>query len=379
MQNSSSASGGDQIIQENFSKPLVNWYQENKRDLPWRRTSDPYLIWVSEIMLQQTRVDQAIPYYHRFTERFPDIDSLARAERQELLRVWEGLGYYSRARNLQDAAKTVVSKHEAKFPETYDEIIALKGIGPYTAAAISSIAFGLPHAVVDGNVIRVISRFFGIDKDVSQSAVKNEIQEIADELLLRESPSDFNQAMMELGATVCSPKNPKCGECPVQDGCLAFKTLQTDSIPYKAPKKKVPHHHIAVGVCENDKGEILIALRPEDKMLGGLWEFPGGKKETGETIEQTLVREFYEETGLKITPKQKITEIRHAYSHFKITLHAWICNVDEGILKPKASKEIRWIHPSELHTYPFPKANRKLTELLTEHYLNGNRRDASTE
>ncbi len=317
-------------------------------------------------MLQQTRVDQATPYYHRFLKRFPTVKDLAKAERHDVLMAWEGLGYYSRARNLQDAAKQVIDEFDGVFPETYDGIIALKGIGPYTAAAVSSIAFGLPHAVVDGNVIRVISRLFGIRDDVGKTGTKNEIQQLADQLLDEERPGDFNQAVMELGATVCTPKNPVCMMCPVSTSCVAFRTAETDSLPYKAPKKKVPHHQIVVGVCRDDDGRMLIALRPEDKMLGGLWEFPGGKVEQGESKEQALTRELREELGVMISVGEKITEIKHAYSHFKITLNAYECRIepDQPEPKPKASKELKWIQPEELENHPFPKANRKLTMLL---------------
>lgn len=317
-------------------------------------------------MLQQTRVDQAAPYYHRFLERFPTIESLAQADRHDVLMAWEGLGYYSRARNLQDAARQISDSHEGVFPDTYDAIIALKGIGPYTAAAVSSIAFGLPHAVVDGNVIRVISRLFGIRDDVSKNGTKNEIQQIANLLLDQKRPGDFNQAVMELGATVCTPKNPVCMMCPVSTNCVAFRTAETDSLPYKAPKKKVPHHQIVVGVCRDEENNMLIALRPEDMMLGGLWEFPGGKVEKGETKEQALVRELREELGVMVSVAEKITEIKHAYSHFKITLSAYECRIepDQPEPKPRASKVIKWIQPQELKDYPFPKANRKLTELL---------------
>lgn len=317
-------------------------------------------------MLQQTRVDQATPYYHRFLKRFPTVKDLAKAERHDVLMAWEGLGYYSRARNLQDAAKQVIDEFDGVFPETYDGIIALKGIGPYTAAAVSSIAFGLPHAVVDGNVIRVISRLFGIRDDVGKTGTKNEIQQLADQLLDQERPGDFNQAVMELGATVCTPKNPVCMMCPVSTSCVAFRTAETDSLPYKAPKKKVPHHQIVVGVCRDYDGRMLIALRPEDKMLGGLWEFPGGKVEQGESKEQALTRELREELGVMISVGEKITEIKHAYSHFKITLNAYECRIepDQPEPKPKASKELKWIQPEELENHPFPKANRKLTMLL---------------
>ncbi len=352
--------------QEEFSHLLVSWYLENKRDLPWRETKDPYIIWLSEIMLQQTRVDQATPYFFKFTEAFPTVCDLAKAERQTVLMLWEGLGYYSRARNLHDTAKFVCDNLNGKFPDTYSGLLSLKGIGPYTAAAISSIAFNIPRAVVDGNVIRVLSRWAGISDDVSSTKTKKEIQQLADEIIDSSQPGDFNQAMMELGATVCTPVNPNCEVCPISGSCTAFITARTDSIPYKAPKKKVPHHQIVVGVCRNEDDLLLISKRPEDKMLGGLWEFPGGKVEAGETFEEALIREFEEETGLSILVENKITEIKHAYSHFKITLHAFYCRSNGSMPISKEGQELKWISRSELFDYPFPKANRKLTEIITK-------------
>jgi A/G-specific adenine glycosylase len=348
-----------------FRSQLLAWFSSYRRELPWREGRDPYLIWLSEIMLQQTRVSQMLPYFERFTRLFPDVHALANASRNDVLMAWEGLGYYSRARNRHDAARKI-SEAGGDFPDTYEGLLALKGVGPYTAAAVSSIAFGKPHAVVDGNVIRVVSRLSGFEDDVSTGPAKRFIQELADQLIDPVQPGDFNQAMMELGSLVCKPVNPHCGECPVQPFCVAAKTARTDTIPYKAPGKKVPHHQIVAGVCRDEDNRLLIALRPEDKMLGGLWEFPGGKVEPGETQEEALIRELSEELGVMVSVGEKITEIRHAYSHFKITMHAYECRIVPGEPEPepKASKMVKWIYPHQLADYPFPKANRKLTEML---------------
>ncbi len=334
--------------------------------MPWRQTSDPYKIWISEIMLQQTQVSTVIPYYERFLKKFPTVDILAGAPQQTVLKIWEGLGYYSRARNMHQAAKDVVSGYSSEFPDSYSELLNLKGIGPYTAAAISSIAFNRQQAVVDGNVIRVFSRYFGIKDDVRKSGVKSDIQEIADSLIPEDSPGDFNQAVMELGATVCTPKNPECESCPLSIDCLAYKTAETDVIPYKSPRKKVPHHHIGVGLIKNDYGRLLIALRPDDAMLGGLWEFPGGKKEKGESIERTVERELHEELGVTVDVGDKFMDLKHAYSHFKITLHAYWCTIKSGTPKPKSSTDLKWVTLDEIDEYPFPKANKVLiNKLLT--------------
>ncbi len=331
--------------------------------MPWRDCDDPYKVWLSEIMLQQTRVDQATPYFHRFVDRFPTVHDLAEADRQEVLKVWEGLGYYSRARNLHEAAATVVEQFGGKLPGNWDDITSLKGIGPYTASALLSIAFSKKYAVVDGNVIRVLSRYLGIDDDVRSTATKNTIQEEADRFIDPQRPGDFNQALMELGATVCTPANPNCTACPLNEDCVAYKTARTDELPYKSPAKKRPHHHIGVGIIRKES-KVLIALRPEDAMLGGLWEFPGGKKKENEKIEETVIRELKEELGVVVDIVKPFMKLDHAYSHFKITLHAYLCELMKGDPAPKSSQKIEWAEVGELGNYPFPKANRKLTEKL---------------
>lgn len=348
-----------------FQKKLIDWFLAHKRDLPWR--SQPRNAWftlLSEVMLQQTRVDQVLPYFEKFVKRFPTIQDFAQAERDEILLMWEGLGYYSRARNLHETAKSIVSTFKGVIPSDYQTLLSIKGIGPYTAAAIASQVFQQPHAVVDGNVIRVLARYTGIQEDVSSSKTKKIVQEIADSLMDRSQAGTFNEAIMELGATVCKPKNPLCEKCPISQGCVALHSVQTDAIPYKAPKKKVPHHHIGIGVIFNHEGKLLIAKRPDDKMLGGLWEFPGGKQEKGETIEETIIREFEEEVGIHIHLEKPYPPIKHAYSHFKITLQAWRGRLISGEAQPKESSEIRWIEPDELTNYAFPKANRKLVDYI---------------
>lgn len=332
--------------------------------MPWRGEPDPYKIWISEIMLQQTRVDQATPYFKNFISLFPNVFELADADQQEVLKAWEGLGYYSRARNLHAAAKTVVQEYDGTLPESYDEIIKLKGVGPYTAAAVTSIAFDKPNAVVDGNVIRVLTRYFGIEDDTRSTKTRNKVQEFANKLIDEDQPGDFNQALMELGSEVCTPTNPDCTNCPVQAGCMASKMAKTDVIPYKSPAKKKPHHTIGVGIIENKDGKLLIALRPENAMLGGLWEFPGGKQKENEPIQKTVERELEEELGVEVKAYRKLMSLKHTYSHFSITMHAWFCTLLSGTPKPKESQEVRWVTREELEQYPFPKANKVLTQKL---------------
>lgn len=332
--------------------------------MPWRGEADPYKIWISEIMLQQTRVEQATPYFRQFISLFPTVYHLAKADQQEVLKAWEGLGYYSRARNLHTAAKMVVNDFDGKLPQTYDEIIQLKGIGPYTAAAITSIAFNKANAVVDGNVIRVLTRYYGIEDDTRSAKTRNQVQQYANELIDKNHPGDFNQALMELGSIVCTPASPDCLNCPIQAECVASKMAKTDSIPYKSPAKKKPHNIIGVGIIEREDGKVLIALRPENAMLGGLWEFPGGKMEKGEHIAETVERELLEELGVKVKAYKELMSLKHTYSHFSITLHAWFCKLLSGEPKPNSSQEIRWVERAELEQFPFPKANKVLTERL---------------
>ncbi len=352
-------------------RTLLDWYQQVRRHMPWRDTFDPYRIWLSEIMLQQTRVDQAQPYYERFVHRFPDVHELAKANIDDVLRLWEGLGYYSRARNLHKAAQQIVGQHDGRFPDRYDEVIALQGIGPYTAAAVLSIAFGQPYAAVDGNVIRVISRFFAIGEDVRRTDVQKEIRRRANAMLDRSRPGDFNQAMMELGATVCKPVHPECSECPLQNSCRAYQTNSVEHYPFKSPAKKRPHYHIAVGVVRDGAGRLLIARRPEEAMLGGLWEFPGGKQEGDEPLTETVRRELEEELGIRVAVEEQPFEVvDHAYSHFTITLHAFHATIHEESGEPAAQngEPFTWVATDELTEYAFPKANRKITQTLTGDY-----------
>lgn len=348
------------------TETFLEWYHNNKRTMPWRETSDPYKIWISEIMLQQTRVDTVIPYFNRFIEAFPTIQNLAEADQQKVLKLWEGLGYYSRARNLHQAAKTVVDEMDGQFPDNYNNLIKLKGIGPYTAAAVSSIAFDEKRAVVDGNVLRVLCRFFGIPDDIRSTRTKNRVQELADRLIPDDNPGDFNQGVMELGATICTPTSPLCANCPLSLECVAYQQVKTDTIPYKSKAKKVPHHTISVGIIVNSKNELLIAHRPNDAMLGGLWEFPGGKKESDESLKDAASRELKEELDVSVTVYDEFMSIKHAYSHFKITLHAFWCRIESGNPKPKSSREIRWVTLDEISEYPFPKANKTLIDHLIE-------------
>ncbi len=346
-----------------FRRKLPEWFDRVARPLPWRTDRTPYRIWVSEVMLQQTRVDQATPYFERFMAAFPTLESLAAADLHDVLLKWEGLGYYSRARNLHRATGIVVREHAGRVPDTEAAFSALPGVGPYTAAAVLSIAYARPLAVLDGNVARVLTRVFAIDDDVKAGRTRSRLLQLASSLLLAKDPGRFNEAMMELGATVCTPVRPACPDCPLSEVCLARELGTPERFPVSRPKAPVPHFNIAVGVIYREDGCVFIQRRPEEGLLGGLWEFPGGKQEAGETMEEACRREIFEEVGVEVNVGRQIARIRHAYTHFKITLHAFRCAsvtpVPEELERPSA-----WLPPAELVLYPFPRANRRLIETL---------------
>ncbi|MCF7816860.1 MAG: A/G-specific adenine glycosylase [Kiritimatiellales bacterium] len=345
-------------IKRAVATKLLPWFSANKRSMPWRSNRTPYRVWISELMLQQTRVDQATPYFNRFIKRFPSLKSLAAASQEDVLKMWEGLGYYSRARNLHKAAQIIANEHGGRFPGTAEEIQNLPGIGSYTAAAIGSLAFNLDLAVLDGNVIRVLSRLFAC------TSSKKELQQMADDLLVKGDAGNFNEAMMELGATVCLPKNPQCCECPMSGVCKGLKSGNPTDYPVKAPKKKIPHIVVGAAVVTNGKGEVLIAQRRNEDMLGGLWEFPGGKQEPGETIEQCIVRELKEELGINIVTGDFLVTVKHAYSHFTMELHTYFAKIKSGRPRPIHCQNFQWLGIPKLRTVPYSKADLKIIEAL---------------
>lgn len=331
--------------------------------MPWRDDPSPYKVWVSEIMLQQTQVATVIPYFGRFINRFPSFRALAEADLQSVLMLWEGLGYYSRARNLHAAAKLIIEEFGGEPPRTADELRQFPGIGPYTAAAIASIAFGAPVPSVDGNLLRVFSRFWGLETPLREKSLADDIRGRLSPLIGLVNPSHFNQAMMEIGALVCRPRNPLCDRCILSKYCVAFKTGRTTELPVVKPAVKLPHYRIGAGVvCKN--GRILIARRHETQMLGGLWEFPGGKQLKKEPLKKTVAREVFEETGVRCRVVSSIVTVKHSYSHFKITLTAFWCRWLAGHARAKASAELKWIRPSELKNYPMPRANRRVVDAM---------------
>lgn len=367
------------IYKTGFSDALTAWYQISHRQLPWRETTDPYAIWLSEIMLQQTQVKTVLDYYRRFLAQYPTARALAEAPPDQVLKLWEGLGYYARCRNLQKAAQIMVETHGGEFPKLIEQAEALPGIGRSTAGAILTFAYGQKHPLLDGNVKRVLSRVFDIDQDIQQSAVIKQLWQASEQLLSEsDAPHLYNQAIMELGATVCLPQNPRCLLCPVKKFCTAQANGTQHERPVKAPKKATPHHTIAVGVIWQDN-RVLIQQRPENGLLGGLWEFPGGKQEEGEALPKTVLREIQEELEIQVEVGELITSVKHAYTHFKITLHAYHCRYLSGEPQPKACQNWKWVSPDELPTYAFPKANKTVLEVLLKAWRQGLTPEQSTK
>ncbi len=349
-------------------KSLTEWYLKNKRNLPWRQSADPYAIWISEVMLQQTQVNTVIPYFYKFLRQFPSIHSLAAADQESVLKAWEGMGYYARARNLHRAAIEIVNNHHGKIPSSFKELKNLPGMGNYTAAAVASIAFHKPCPVVDGNVKRVLSRLFLIDTPVNDASAHKVFYQCASGFLDRHSNEHqgiFNQALMELGALICKPRNPVCGICPLIALCGAYQQDLIPQFPKRHPKKKSPEYQVSAAIIRKS-GRILITRRKPEGHLGGLWEFPGGKVRENETPEQACVREIKEEVNLDISVESFLTRIRHTYTHFKIKMDIYNCTYVSGDLKLNGPVDYRWVTVDELELFPFPGADRKFMHLINE-------------
>lgn len=349
-----------------FSTGLLDWYRANKRDLPWRRSNNPYHIWISEVMLQQTRVDTVIPYFHRFTEQFPTVEALANAPEEDVLKAWEGLGYYSRARNLQSAVREVHERYGGIVPQEKEEISSLKGVGPYTSGAILSIAYNKPEPAVDGNVMRVLSRYFLIEEDIMKPATRVKMEHLARELILEGTAGDFNQALMELGAMVCTPRSPHCLTCPVMAHCRAREEGMEESLPIKK-KAKPPRPELrAVALVEGtgeNAGKWLIRQRPQEGLLARMWELPhielkaaswSSDAETMNELRETLA----EQEQIVISPLEWFADTNHTFSHI-----FWDMKVYRAILGETGRQRdggewipfhYRWVGADELQQYAFP-------------------------
>lgn len=344
---------------------LLFWYRANRRDLPWRRTRDPYAIWLSEAMLQQTRVETVIPYWERFLERFPDVAALAAAEQDDVLRLWAGLGYYSRARNLHRAARDVVEHHGGELPRDVKQLRELPGVGRYTAGAVASIAFDQPEPIVDGNVIRVLSRLRGIRDDVGTPETLARIWEEAGALALGEAPGDLNQALMELGATVCVPRAPRCADCPVARDCDARRAGDADQLPVKAPRGK-PRRVEGVVVWVVRRGKVLAVRRPERGLLGGLWDLPGGDLGDAEKPADGVARALSDRVGLAPTALEKVGAVEHVFTHRALRLHVFSGSAGPGRVRRDGYDVHRWVGFDGFEDLPHGTVTGKALDLLRE-------------
>lgn len=360
-----------------FRRTLLNWYDNEKRDLPWRRTKNPYFIWISEIMLQQTQVVTVIPYYERFLDWFPTIEDLANAPEEKLLKAWEGLGYYSRVRNMQKAAQEIMEKFDGVFPDNHKDILSLKGIGPYTAGAISSIAFGLPEPAVDGNVMRVMARLFEVNYDIGDPKNRKIFQAIMEILIDPERPGDFNQALMDLGTDIESAKNPRPDESPIRFFSAAYLHGTYDKYPIKLPKKKPKPLQLQAFVIRNNDGDFLIEKNLDGRLLGGFWSFPivetdfiGQQldlfeKET--TSLQTVSQKVLFERDYQVAPdwtKREFSLVKHTFSHQK-----WTIELIEGLVtsdEVSKDKELRWVSQDQLQDFPMATPQKKMLKAYLE-------------
>ena len=342
------------------ARKLLRWFEGRDRSVPGRGESDPYRVWVAEVMAQQTRISTVIPYYEAFLERFPDVETLAAAQLDDVLKAWEGLGYYGRARNLHRAAAMVCERFQGRVPADPEELRSLPGVGAYTAGAIASIGFGLPEPAVDGNVRRVLCRLHDLEDPPPAR-----LDQLAREWIDRAGGAarDLNQALMDLGSSVCRPLGPLCDECPLAEECAARASGTIPLRPRPRRRPPLPHHDIAAALVWRGR-RLFIARRPDEGLLGGLWEFPGGKVEPGETPSEAAVREVREEAGLRIRVLGPAGVVQHAYSHFRITLHFFHARWITGDVADAASASRRWVLPGELEDYAFPAANRDLIQRL---------------
>ena len=344
-----------------FQKRLIRWFEAHKRPLPWRLKADPYRIFVVEVMLQQTQIKTVIPYYERWLKAFPNVKSLARAPIDKVLKLWEGLGYYTRARNLHKTAQEIVNRFGGKIPSDSETLMTLPGIGRYTAGAISSIAFQKPVPLVDGNVARVFSRLFNIKKDISKPETQKQFYAVGEKLVPRKNPGIFNQALMELGSLVCVSEIPKCSICPVKSLCLAFQKGDPAKLPIRSKGAPVKKIDMVVGIVRKN-GKILIRKRPDRGIWGGLWEIPGTIRAKNETFEEALTQEFKETMNLSITILKKSSLMEHRFTHRRAFIHPFFCEIKEE--NRTNGTKIKWANAEKLKTFSFPVPHQKILAAL---------------
>jgi A/G-specific adenine glycosylase len=350
-----------------LSSRLLAWYRDNQRTLPWRGPllGDAYAVWVSEIMLQQTRVETVIPYFERWMRLFPDVRTLAGASEQDVLNAWEGLGYYSRARNMHKAAKLVVDQHNGELPRDLDELRKLPGIGRYTVGAIASIAFNMDVSALDGNIKRVYARLFDVNEPADSPVGEKILWKLADENILKGQAGDYNQALMDLGAMICVPKNPRCLICPVMKLCKARQNGTQEQRPVMKPKKDVPHYVQVAGVIIK-RGRVLLVQRPSKGLLGGMWEFPNGRvsgdpaKGLAKALKTGYKLRLRVKRGANIENKKGLGVVQHAYSHFTVTVYPFECE----LLSMSKDKNLKWVSMKELDDYPMGKIDRQIAHRI---------------
>ncbi len=345
---------------EQFREDLVNWFLKEQRELPWRLNKDPYRVWVSEIMLQQTRVDTVIPYYQRFMEWFPTIEDFAEADEEKILKAWEGLGYYSRVRNLHTAVKEVKESYGGVVPNTPEEISRLKGVGPYTAGAILSIAYGLPEPAVDGNVMRVLSRILEIYDDIAKPATRKIFEQAVRELIDHDHTSEFNQALMELGALICTPTKPSCLLCPVREHCQAFEKGLQQELPVKTKAKKTRTVNLSAVVVMDESGRMIIQKRPSSGLLAGLWEFPNYEVSGIDELKQVVAKENH----LVMEDIRPIGQINHVFSHLIWDITAYVAKVENIEQFTEKNRKIALVKDEDFQHYALPVSHQKIYEAL---------------
>jgi A/G-specific adenine glycosylase len=343
-----------------LAQKLLAWYRHHARTLPWRDHPDPYAVWVSEIMLQQTRVETVIPYFEKWMRLFPTVGDLANASEQEVLNAWEGLGYYSRARNLYKAAKIVAEKHNGELPRNLDDLRALPGIGRYTVGAIASMVFGMDEPTLDGNLRRVFARLFDVTEPADAPAGEKTLWALAAGHLPEGKAGDYNQALMDLGAMICTPKNPRCLICPLMKICVARENGTQEQRPVLKPKRAVPHYIHAAGIVSRigNPTRVLLAKRPSDGLLGGMWEFPNGRV-SGDPAKE-LTKTLKTGYRLKVKRKEALGLVKHSYTHFKVTVYVFRCE----LLEISKDKNLKWVRVGELENYPMGKVDRQIANKL---------------
>jgi len=353
-----------QKIKPVLVRRLLAWYRSNRRLLPWRETTDPYRIWVSEVMLQQTRVDTVIPFYHRFIKVFPTVHDLANALPQDVLKSWENMGYYSRARNLHAASRIIVDRWQGRIPSKPEDLRTLPGIGEYSAGAIASIAYGKAVPAVDGNIRRILCRIFAIRKPVDNPGEQKKLAELAALLISTKCPGDFNQALMDLGATVCKARKTDCSLCPLSGLCRAYLQNLQDILPVTVKSRPIPHRLAAAAVIYDEKGRLLFVQRPDSGLLASLWKMPGGFVEDMKKIEENLKQAVKKELDITIGIDRPLASRQHAYTHFRLTLFSFACHLQKGKPRPLGCQKWRWVSASDLNKLPLSKIDRMILKTL---------------